>query len=152
MEAFLRQNGNGVIDEDNEIMLFDEPSAVEAMEYLRKFVEEKLTVPYQRGKETPVLVGKSAMGIVYVNEAISAMEDDPNLKQNLGFIPVLENKQKFGFTGYRLFMIGQSSKYKDEAFEFIKEFLSKEEMWERYKLFGNALQGNPRAGLYQSGY
>lgn len=138
MEAFLRQNGNGVIDEDNEIMLFDEPSAVEAMEYLRKFVEEKLTVPYQRGKETPVLVGKSAMGIVYVNEAISAMEDDPNLKQNLGFIPVLENKQKFGFTGYRLFMIGQSSKYKDEAFEFIKEFLSKEEMWERYKLFGNA--------------
>ena len=55
-----------------------EPSAIKAMEFLKKFIDEKLTITYQRGTDDPVLSGKSAMGIVYLDSAKNIEEDPSN--------------------------------------------------------------------------
>ena len=67
MEVFMRQAGNKIIDSEKGEICIDQPSAIKAMEFLKKFIDEKLTITYQRGTDDPVLSGKSAIGIVSVS-------------------------------------------------------------------------------------
>lgn len=137
-EAFLRQNGNYVVDPETEELFIADQSSIETFEYLKQFIDMKLTVPYQRsGNDDPVLTGKSAMGIVYPSAVAELLADDPDLKENLGFIPFVENKQKGSFCGYRLMMISEESQYKDEAWDFIASYYDTDEMWKRYELFNH---------------
>lgn len=69
MEVFMRQAGNKIIDSEKGEICIDQPSAIKAMEFLKKFIDEKLTITYQRGTDDPVLSGKSAIGIVYLDSA-----------------------------------------------------------------------------------
>lgn len=137
LEAFLRQNGNPVIDTVNEKITIVEPSGVETLAFLKQFVTEKLTIPYRRGTDDPVLSGKSAMGIVYLNGIEELLREDPALEDKLGFIPFVENKEKASFTGYRVMMIGNTTKYPDEAWEFIKFFYEPDIMWKRFEQLKN---------------
>jgi len=137
-EAFLRQNGNYVVDPETEELFLTDQSSIETFEYLKQFIDMKLTVPYQRsGNDDPVLTGKSAMGIVYPSAVAELLADDPDLRENLGFIPFVENEQKGSFCGYRLMMISEESQYKDEAWDFITSYYDTDEMWKRYELFNH---------------
>ena len=136
MEAFLRQGGNQVVDENGEICI-DQESAVEAMEFLKKFVEEGLTITYQRGTDDPVISGKSAMGIVYLDTVKKMLEEDPSLEEKVGFFPYLNGETEAAFTGYRVIALSETCQKKDAAWEFIKYFYNSDEMWDRYVKFGN---------------
>ncbi len=136
MEAFMRQAGNEIINTEDEIVI-NEPSGVAAMEYLKSFIDNGLTLTYSRGNDDPILSGKSAMGIVYLNAAKSIMNDDPELAENIGFFAYTEGEQAASFNGYRVMMISEQSQNPDEAFMFIDHFYSAELMWERYELLQN---------------
>ena len=133
MEVFLRQGGNPVIDRETDEICFDQESGVRAMEFLKRFIDEKLTITYQRGTDDPILSGKSAMGIVYVDAVRKLLKDDPTLRDKVGFIPYLDGGEKVAFTGYRVISLSESCKNKDAAWEFIKYFYNADEMWERYE-------------------
>ena len=137
MEVFMRQAGNTIIDSEKEEICIDQESAVKAMEFLRKFVDEKLTVTYQRGTDDPVVSGKSAMGITYLDTAKKMMEEDPSLQDRVGFFPYLNGGEEASFTGYRVMAVSETCKNKDAAWEFAKYFYDSDEMWERYEKFGN---------------
>lgn len=137
MEVFMRQAGNVVIDSEKEEICIDQESAVKAMEFLKKFVDEKLTVTYQRGTDDPVVSGKSAMGITYLDTAKKMLAEDPSLEEKIGFFPYLNGGEEASFTGYRVMAISETCKNKDAAWEFAKYFYDSDEMWERYEKFGN---------------
>lgn len=133
MEVFLRQGGNPVIDNETDEICFDQESGVRAMEFLKGFIDEKLTITYQRGTDDPILSGKSAMGIVYVDAVRKLLKDDPTLREKVGFMPYLDGGRKAAFTGYRVMSLSESCKNKDAAWEFIKYFYNADEMWKRYE-------------------
>lgn len=137
MEVFMRQAGNVIIDSEKEEICIDQESAVKAMEFLKKFVDEKLTVTYQRGTDDPVVSGKSAMGITYLDTAKKLLAEDPSLEEKIGFFPYLNGGEEASFTGYRVMAISETCKNKDAAWEFAKYFYDSDEMWERYEKFGN---------------
>lgn len=137
MEVFMRQAGNVIIDSEKEEICIDQESAVKAMEFLKKFVDEKLTVTYQRGTDDPVVSGKSAMGITYLDTAKKMLAEDPSLEEKIGFFPYLNGGEEASFTRYRVMAISETCKNKDAAWEFAKYFYDSDEMWERYEKFGN---------------
>lgn len=137
MEAFLRQGGNQVVNAETGEICIDQESAVKTMEFLKKFIDEKLTVTYQRGTDDPIISGKSAMGIVYLDEAKKMLEEDPSLKEKVGFFPYLNGGAEAAFTGYRVIALSETCQNKDAAWEFIKYFYDSDEMWTRYEKFGN---------------
>ncbi len=139
IEAFLRMNGNPAIDEINEKPLLDQPSAAETFTYMSEYAKRKLILPYdtQKGAEMPFRSSRSAMAMVSAGSIRALLKDNPALKEKVGFGPVLRNTQPASFCGYRLFLVGASSKHKGEAFEYIKFYLSPERMWDRFSQFSH---------------
>ena len=133
-EQFMRQNGSQIIDEEKGIPVFADQASVEAFQYLAD-LHNKVSIPYDnQNKDTvPFLSGKSAMSFLTTSVISNLIKNQPDLKDKLGYAPVLKNKEKVAFTGYRLFTIGSTSKHPSEAWEFIKFMMSKEQMWKRYE-------------------
>ena len=148
MEVFMRQAGNAIIDSEKEEICIDQESAVKAMEFLKKFVDEKLTITYQRGTDDPVVSGKSAMGITYLDTAKKMLAEDPSLEEKVGFFPYLNGGEEASFTGYRVMAVSETCKNKDAAWEFAKYFYDPDEMWERYEKFGNIPVRNSLSDKY----
>lgn len=133
-EAFMRQNGSPIIDEINEVPVFADAEATEAFEYLTELYQlGAIPYDYQKKDTIPFVSGKSGISFLTTAVISNLLKTNPELKDKIGFGPVLERKDRVAFTGYRLFTIGSNSKYKDEAWEFIKFMMSKEEMWKRYE-------------------
>ena len=133
-EAFMRQNGSPIIDEINEVPVFADEASTEAFEYLTELFQlGAIPYDYQKKDTSPFVNGKAAMAFLTPAVISNLQNKDPNLKDIFGFGPVLEEKARVAFTGYRLFTIGSTSKHKDEAWEFIKFMMSAEQMWKRYE-------------------
>lgn len=134
-EPFMRQNGSKVIDEDKEAPAFNDAKSIEALDYLVGLANKKVNIPfnYQKKDEFPFISGKSAMSFLQTTNISNLIANNPDLKDKLGFVPVLKRENKVAFNGFRLFTIGANSKHKDESWEFIKFMMSKDQMWKRYK-------------------
>lgn len=134
-EPFMRQNGSKVIDEDKEVPAFNDGKAVEALDYIVGLAKKKVNIPYnyQKKDEIPFVSGKSAMSFLQTSSITNMITNNPDLKDQLGFVPVMKRENKVAFNGYRLFTIGANSKHKDESWEFIKFMMSKDQVWKRYK-------------------
>ncbi|MEC0230466.1 ABC transporter substrate-binding protein [Paenibacillus alba] len=135
VEPFLRQNGAKLIDEGQSVPVLNDPKAVEGLKYLVDLNNKKVSIPYnyQKKDEIPFVSGKSAMSFLQTSGISNLIKNNPDLKDKLGFAPVLQKETKVGFNGYRLFTIGSTSKHKDESFEFIKFMMSNDQVWKRYK-------------------
>jgi ABC-type glycerol-3-phosphate transport system substrate-binding protein len=134
-KPFCRQNGALVIDDKRKKPLFTDPKMVAAFDYLLKLKKENISIPYnyQKKDSIPFQYGRSAMSFMQPTQIISLTDANSALKDKIGLAPVLTGKKKSAFCGYRLFALGSSSKHKNEAWEFIKFMMSKEQMRERYK-------------------
>ncbi|WP_165452801.1 ABC transporter substrate-binding protein [Paenibacillus thalictri] len=134
-EPFMRQNGSKVIDEEKEAPAFSDAKSAEALDFLVGLANKKVNTPfdYQKKDTFPFISGKSAMSFLQTTMISNLLNNNPELKDNLGFVPVLKRENKVAFNGYRLFTIGANSKHKDESWEFIQFMMSKEQMWKRYK-------------------
>ncbi|MGO4497962.1 ABC transporter substrate-binding protein [Paenibacillus sp. 2RAB27] len=135
VEPFLRQNGAKLIDEAQSVPDLNDAKAVDGLKYLVELNNKKVSIPYnyQKKDEIPFVSGKSAMSFLQTSGISNLIKNNPDLKDKLGFAPVLQKETKVGFNGYRLFTIGNASKHKDESFEFIKFMMSNEQVWKRYK-------------------
>ena len=134
MKPFFRQNGAWVIDEKKGRPMLDDPKMISALDFIIKLKNENVSIPYnyQKKESIPFQYGKSAMSFLQPTQIIKLLESDPALKDKVGLAPVLTGKKKSAFCGYRLFVIGNSSKHKNEAWEFIKFMMSKDQMRVRY--------------------
>ena len=135
IKPFCRQNGAVVIDDKREKPMLDDSKMVGAFEYLMKLKNENVSNPYDFLKKDsiPFVYGKSAMSFMDPSQVIGLLNSNPDLKDKIALAPVLTGpKKKSGYCAYRLFTISNSSKHKNEAWEFIKFMMSKEQMQDRY--------------------
>ncbi|MCR8633184.1 ABC transporter substrate-binding protein [Paenibacillus radicis (ex Xue et al. 2023)] len=134
-EPFLRQNGSKVIDEAKDVPSFNDPKSVEAFNFLVGMANKKVNIPYnyQKKDDVPFMNGNAAMSYLQTTSISNLLTNKPELKDKLGFAPVLKRENKVAFNGNRLFTIGANSKNKDASWEFIKFMMSKEQVWKRYK-------------------
>jgi ABC-type glycerol-3-phosphate transport system substrate-binding protein len=134
-EPFMRQNGSPIIDESKQVPAFTDSKSVEAFQFLTNLYNKKVSIPYdyQKKDTIPFLSGKSAMSYLQTSAISSFIKNNPDLKDKIGFAPVLKRENQVAFSGYRLFTIGSASKHKDESWEFIKFLMSKEQSWKRYQ-------------------
>ncbi|WP_372009992.1 ABC transporter substrate-binding protein [Paenibacillus chitinolyticus] len=134
VEPFLRQNGAKLIDEQQGVPVLNDSKAVEGLQFLVDLNNKKVGIPYnyQKKDEIPFVSGKSAMSFLQTSGISNLIKNNPDLKDKLGYVPVLKKEEKVGFNGYRLFTIGNASKHKEEAFEFIKFMMSNDQVWKRY--------------------
>jgi ABC-type glycerol-3-phosphate transport system substrate-binding protein len=139
IEAFLRMNGNTGVDEMTEKTVIDQPTAVDTFNYMAEYAKRKVILPYdtQQGAQMPFRNSRGAMGMVSAGSVRAFFKANPNLKEQVGFGPVLRNTQQASFCGYRLFLVGNTSKNKAEAMEYLKFYLSSEKMWERFEKFSH---------------
>ncbi len=135
IKPFCRQNGAVVIDEKREKPMLDDAKMIGAFDYLMKLKNENVSNPFDFLKKDsiPFVYGKSAMSFMDPAQVMGLLNSKPDLKDKLAFAPVLTGpKKKSGYCAYRLFTIANSSKHKNEAWEFIKFMMSKEQVQERY--------------------
>jgi len=136
IEPFMRQNGSLVIDEEKLEPSWTDEGAIEALEYIAGLWQEKLSIPHnlQQWLEHPFSKGNGSIGFLLASVLVNMFEEDPGLKEKVGYIPPMGPVHKVTFCGYRLFTIGAKSKVKDEAWRFIRFMMEKEEMWKRYEV------------------
>ena len=136
-EAFLRQAGGDVIDSATGELTLDSQATVNTLDYLKQFIDQKLTPAYNRGSGDPMSMNASAMGLVYTSTVNNLIDEDPALKDKLGFFPYVTGETAGSFVGYRIFAISESSPYKEEAFKFFTFLMEPENMWDRYEQFSH---------------
>jgi ABC-type glycerol-3-phosphate transport system substrate-binding protein len=135
IEPWMRQNGSMVIDEINLKPSWTDPGAVEALQFVADLYNENISIPHnlQQWMEHPFSKGNGAIGFLLASVLVNMYNNDPALKEEIGYIPVPERKEKVSFCGYRMFTIGADSEVKEESWEFIKFMMTDEQMWKRYQ-------------------
>jgi ABC-type glycerol-3-phosphate transport system substrate-binding protein len=135
IKAFCRQNGANVIDDKRQKPMLNAPGVIEAFNFIMKLKNEKVSIPYNYIKKDsiPFLYGRSAMSFLQPTQIAGLLDSDKSWEDKLGLAPVLTGKKKSAFCGSRLFTIGNSSKHKDKAWEFIMFMMSTQQMTYRYK-------------------
>lgn len=133
-EIFARQNGNRLVDEANEVPLFDQPTAVEALQYLVDLMP--YSIPFadmNKVDNIPFTKGKSAMSYLLPDTIKNMIKNDPSLQDKIGIASNVPGRQAATFSGLRLFSISEQSKNKDAAWDLIDFLMSKERMTARMK-------------------
>lgn len=136
-EAFLRQAGGDVVDAQTGELMLDSEATVNALSFMKKFIDEKLTPVYTRGSGDPISMNASAMGIIYPDTALSLIAENPDLADKLGFFPYVSGERAGSFSGYRIFAISETSEHKEEAWKFYELMMEGERMWERLEKFNS---------------
>ncbi len=126
LEIFGHQNGSAVVDETNEMPVFDEPAAVEALEFVKELSHYSIPYDAQKAETVPFRLGQSAMTYIAPDSIGEMIKNDPSLEGKIGVASNVPGKQPSTFNGLRLFSIASTSKQKDEAWKLIEFFLSKE--------------------------
>jgi len=140
IEPLMRQNGSMVIDEINQVPAWTDPGAVEALQFAVDLWNANVSFPHDWHdfSNHPFVNNRSAMGNIQASMYTNMIKNDPEMADKMFIGPVMERKEKWAFVGYRFFIIGADTKYPDEAWEFVKFMMSKEQFRERYKLLGLA--------------
>ena len=130
VKQLARQNGALVIDNKKAKPMLDDAALISTYDYIMNLKNAHVSIPYDYVKKdtTPFIYGKSAMSFLQPSQIMTMLTNDPSLKEKIGVAPVLTQKKKIGWCGFRLFAIGNESKYKKEAWELIKFLMSKEQM------------------------
>lgn len=136
LEPFMWQNGANLVDLDNDVPLFTDSKAVETLSFLVDTANKKVNIPYnyEKKEEIPFVKDRAAMSILSNSTILNLLATKPELKDKLGYAPVLQQEQKAAFSSNRVLTIFKTSKHKEEAWEFIKFMMSDEQAWERYKV------------------
>jgi ABC-type glycerol-3-phosphate transport system substrate-binding protein len=140
-EPFLRQAGSMVIDEVNQKPAFTDKGAVEALQFLTDMWKNKVSYPHDwvDFPNQPFINHRSAIGNPMVPTLMNMITNNPDIEKEIGYVDVMQKEpggERWAFCGYRFFVIGATTKHPDEAWEFMKFMMSKDEMWKRYTDLG----------------
>ncbi len=138
IEVLMRQNGSKIIDESNQVPAWTDPGAVEALQFAVDLWNENVSFPHDWHdfENHPFVNNRSAMGNIMLPMYVNITKTDPEFTDKMFIGPVMHRKEKWAFNGYRFFVIGTDTKHPDEAWEFVKFMMSKEQFIERFQLIG----------------
>ena len=131
-QVFAVQNGSPILDVANNTALFDNPKGVEAAAFLTNLYRKGVSI--QVGPTIDAFgTGQAAMSYDNPSAVKSLIDQNPALKDQIGYAPPAARVQKSTFSGLRLMFIGSQSKYKEADWKVIEFLLSKDETWRRYE-------------------
>ncbi|GGD85468.1 ABC transporter substrate-binding protein [Paenibacillus nasutitermitis] len=133
-QTFLWQNNADIISADGKNVTIDSPEGLEAITFISDLVNKYKVAPKSGANdEDKFQTGRAAMslgeGPWYAHYGLK------DVKFNWGIAPMPKGKQKATTAYGSTFAIFSSSKHQDEAWEFIKWFLSDEQQFIRAKQF-----------------
>jgi len=118
---FARMNGGQVVDVENNAAVFNEPATVEALEYLSQFNRNGLLIPFIDSKDqNPFELGNASITIHSLPFYNSIIASGVDWADQLMFAPMPGRQSRSAFGGCQIMFISEESKYKDEAFDFLK--------------------------------
>jgi ABC-type glycerol-3-phosphate transport system substrate-binding protein len=123
------------VDVETGTPVFDQAEAVEAVKFLTEQLASN-SIPFadmQNSEQFPFVNGKAAMTYINQDTILNIISKNPELANNIGVASNVPGKKAATFSGLRTFAISNTSKNKDEAWEFIKFMMSKERMANRMK-------------------
>ncbi|MEI7432583.1 MAG: extracellular solute-binding protein, partial [Betaproteobacteria bacterium] len=136
-EPFMRMNGAKIIDPITEEIDINGKSAVAAAEWMIALKNKNVSIPFSiTTYDVPFLRGASAISQVKNMNLTAMFKADPSLRAKVGFMPVPSRKTTGAFTAYKTLSIMKQSKNQAEAWKFMKYVMSKENMWNRYQVYG----------------
>ncbi|NOU72478.1 extracellular solute-binding protein [Paenibacillus sp. LMG 31458] len=131
--TFLWQNGADMISTDGKTSTIDSPEAVKAITFVADLVNKHKVAPKPGSDEDKFQNGKAAMtlgsGPWYAHYVLK------DVKFNWGIAPLPKGDKKATTAYGSTFAIMSTSKNKDEAWKFMKWFLSDEQQFIRAKQF-----------------
>jgi len=137
--ALIYQNGGLLADEMADMPVWDSPAAIEALQFLTDFNKKGVAFPITAGGKgnifrNPYYTDQAAMAFATMYGVQGIVRDKPELKNKMVVAPPLKRKQQATFSGLNFNFISTSTTHKEECWEFIAFFMTKEETWDRYKL------------------
>ncbi|MBE6930093.1 MAG: extracellular solute-binding protein [Ruminococcaceae bacterium] len=130
-DVFAFGNGALYYDEAGNPTI-DTPEKAEAFDFLMSFLDE-VNMPYSATDVNPFINGNAAMTLIN-NVALTPMLTSDEYAGKVAIATPPTNGTDATFCGCNMLFIGGTSKYADEAFEFIKTALSADEVLNRAKV------------------
>lgn len=136
-EIFAWQNGGKLVDLDQGTPTFDDPAVIEAIQFMvDNLIPNSIPFPsMQNFEQFPFVNGKAAMTYINQDTILNVIKNNPDLAGKIGVASNVPGKAAATFSGMRTFAISNTSKYKDEAWDFIEFMMSKERMSNRMTEF-----------------
>ncbi len=130
-DVFTFTNGGTYFDKDLN-PTFDTPEKAEAFEFLKSFIGE-VNIPYNSNEVNPFINGNAAMTLIN-NVALTPMLKNPDFEGKVAIALPPKKTTSATFSGCNMLFIGSTCKNPDEAFMFIEQALSKDEVLNRAKV------------------
>ena len=131
-QVFAVQNDSPIMDVSKNEALFDNPKGVEAAAYLTNLYRQGVSIHVSATVDA-FSNGQAAISYDNPSAVQTLINQNPDLKGQVGYAPPLKRVQQSTFAGLRLMFIGSQSKYKEADWKFIEFLLSKDETWRRYQ-------------------
>jgi multiple sugar transport system substrate-binding protein len=132
-QTFALQNGSPIIDVPNNKPLFNNPKGVEAADFLAGMYRKGVSPQVAMGEDAFAL-SRVAMAFANPSSVKSLTNNNPNLKDQVGYAGPMQREKKATFAGLRLIFMGSTTKHTSDAWNFMEFVLSKDESWRRYQV------------------
>ncbi len=128
LEIFGVQNGmENLVDEASNEILFNQPEAVEAMEFLKELKDVGLVEwDNTQSDQNPFYNGTAAMTIISENEFNNINTGD--LEGKIKMVPMFQKENSGTFCGMHFMFMNSNSKQKEAAWKLIEYMCSTESM------------------------
>jgi ABC-type glycerol-3-phosphate transport system substrate-binding protein len=133
MYIFMRQGGSPVVNEKTVQPSCSDKGAVAAFNYMVSLKDQTIPFDGQKLNDYPFVRGNAAMSYINIAQLANMLAGDPSLQDKVAFAPVNKGVKQIAFCGNRVFTIGKNTKYKNQAWEFLKFMLSRDQMIKRAK-------------------
>lgn len=134
--SFIHQNGAQLVDEKNNLPLFDKPEALELVQYMDSLHDLSTIFENDNWSENPILKGAAAMGYLPNKNFAQYIKENPDMAGKFGVAACVPNKEPATWCGVWLYGITSQSENPDLAFELISYLTSQEVLTKRMEETG----------------
>lgn len=133
---FVLQNNGQLFDTEKNEPMLTRREVVEATEYLTNLIKLGVSIPNDgyNPRENLFAAGKAAMAYVLPSVIYNMIKADPGIMDQIGFSGPVTGRKKISTLALRFLFMSSLSQNKELAVEFMKSALTKEEVWNRYKI------------------
>ncbi len=132
--VLLNQAGGRIENQKGE-PAWNSPEGVQVLKFVNEVGKKNITIPITQANndvQDQFATGKSAMGMVSLQWIQNMFEQDPSMKEKVGFM-MIGNKKKAAWAGCEILFISSTTKYRKEAWKFVESVMTKQEVWNRYE-------------------
>lgn len=134
--SFIHQNGARLVDESANLPLFDQPEALELVQYMNQLHNLSTIFENDNWSENPILKGSAAMGYLPNKNFAQYIKENPDMEDKFGVAACVPNKEPATWCGVWLYGITSQSKDPDLAFDLISYLTSRDVLSKRMEETG----------------